>query len=156
MHRAESRAPWEPKLPLRFWKVIVGEGGNSFTDPHLCAQPTQTLFWSLSVLLWSTLLPLSSHFSFHVPLFAAAGWTWQWKCWMTGAGPTLLLTQTQEPVLIRFRCSVPDFSTQKNSDTYLNKTSWGWTIPSTEKLRGPDTRLSRSPSSCWRRHVNCA
>lgn len=136
-HRARSRDPREAKLLLRFWKTVTGRMWQ-FLHSSSPSRTTYTNSVLKSVRTFLKYAPSSSLcFLFScISIFC---------CWLDLTVEVLnnrsrsnpLLTQIWEPVLIRFRRSVPDFGTQKNSDTYLNQTSWGWTIPSTKTLRGP-------------------
>lgn len=143
--KVKSRAPWEPKLVLRFSQYQPSKHGSSFTAPHLCVQPPQTLFWSLPILFWSTLPLLSSSFSFPASPCSVSGWNWQWNCWTTDPScfdpsrsnciaDSILRACSHQISLQHSRFQYP-----KNSDAYLNQTSWGWTIPSAKTARAGPT-----------------
>lgn len=138
LHRAKSRAPWEPNSPWGFGRLYwekVAISSQLLIFKHylhkLCFEVCPYFFEVRSLFFPPVFL--------FMRLFAAAGWTWQWKCWTTGVDSALLLTQTWEPALIRFCCCIPDFISvpKKKSDNYLNQTSLGRTIPSTKTLGGP-------------------
>ena len=135
LHRVKSTALWESKLLVSFPRLWPGE-------PHLCAQPLPTFFYPCVFCLFVFLKNSSSPLFFFSCISVSCFWLeLAMELLNNRSSSNCIADSILRACSHQISLQHSRFQYPKISDTYLNQTSWGWTIPNAKTARAGLTHI---------------